>query len=171
MPLCNLYADLVKLDGTPRSGVVLKGKVKYPTAIHGSIIDDSPISMTTNAQGHAELDIEQGAIVDIMFTPLRQKVVVNTTGFSTINLADIVSGAIGTAIPDGSIDANSVLWLDAGDGLYYSLLMENGALIPVEHSPPTQQYQDGESIVWYDANLDQSYKLMLVDGVFTQVAI
>lgn len=92
--LCTVYVDLKTPSKLPASGVRMTGKCKYATVIGGEIISDDQVSMVTDATGHAEITVPQGAIIEVYFPPLGQKVSFDTTGHTLINLADVVSGTI-----------------------------------------------------------------------------
>lgn len=92
--LCTVYVDLKTSSMLPAAGVKLTGKCKYPTVIGGDIISDEPVSMLTDDIGHAEITVPQGVILEVYFPPIKRKVSFDTTGHTTINLADVVAGNI-----------------------------------------------------------------------------
>lgn len=89
---CTVYADLRNADFSPAVGIKLKGKIKYPTAIEGAVINSDNIEAITDQTGHVEMEVVRGAVVTLFFPPIRSNLTIDTTGKTTVNIADVVNG-------------------------------------------------------------------------------
>jgi len=66
--LCRLYADLVNMDGTPLSGMVVQVRNLFdPSADAGLTMLEDYKEFTTDAVGHVEFDVVRGSRVRVAF--------------------------------------------------------------------------------------------------------
>lgn len=87
---CIISADLIGLDGAPIPGVKLLVWARVPVAKGGKIINSATATDTTDENGHAQVSVPQGVVVNIDFPPLTMRLTADTTGKPAINVADLI---------------------------------------------------------------------------------
>lgn len=97
-PVCRLYADLYRMNGTPLMQAVVRVALMHrPQLFSGSPVFDTDLAFKTDDHGHVEFDLVQGIQVEVSIAPLSIRRIITVpsgqNALDPVNLMTLMSGA------------------------------------------------------------------------------